>query len=76
MDAIKKKMATLREKLEASEERARKAEDELSNTHSKAEEVSFLLNFVVIDLYNLANLLLIGLLYSFKFLLLIYPSFI
>ena len=53
MDTIKKKMATFREKLEASEERARKAEDELSNTYSKVEEVSFVLIFVVIDLYNL-----------------------
>ena len=39
MDAIKKKMATLREKLEAAENRSKKAEDELSSTHLKAQEV-------------------------------------
>ena len=39
MDAIKKKMATLREKLEQAEERARKAEDELTATNQKADEV-------------------------------------
>lgn len=43
MESIKKKMAVLREKLEAAEERSRKAEDELNSTNNKAEEVSFLL---------------------------------
>lgn len=42
MDAIKKKMATLREKLEAAENRSKKAEDELSSTHLKAGEVSLM----------------------------------
>ena len=39
MDAIKKKMAALREKLEAAESRSKKAEDELQTTHQKATEV-------------------------------------
>ena len=39
MEGIKKKMALLRERLEAAEERARKAEDELHVTNGKAEEV-------------------------------------
>ena len=41
MEAIKKKMATLREKLEAAEGRSKKAEDELSLTNAKADEVYF-----------------------------------
>lgn len=44
MDSIKKKMAALREKLEAAEERARKSEDELHCTNVKADEVIFLPN--------------------------------
>ena len=39
MEGIKKKMASLREKLEAAEERSRKAHDELSSMANKAEEV-------------------------------------
>lgn len=39
MEAIKKKMTVLREKLEAAEERSRKAEDELHSMTHKAEEV-------------------------------------
>ena len=39
MEAIKRKMATLREKLEAAENRSKKAEDELQSTHLKATEV-------------------------------------
>ena len=40
MEAIKKKMANLREKLEAAEERSKKAEDDLTITNHKAEEVA------------------------------------
>ena len=40
MEGIKKKMAILREKLEAAEERSRKSEEELSATTQKADEVS------------------------------------
>lgn len=45
MEGIKKKMATLREKLEAAEERSKKAEDDLTLTNHKADEVykSFLI---------------------------------
>ena len=42
-------MAVLREKLEAAEERSRKAEDELNSTNNKAEEVSFLGTFFFSD---------------------------
>lgn len=49
MESIKKKMTVLREKLEAAEERSRKAEDELNSTNNKAEEVSFLGTFFFSD---------------------------
>ena len=39
MDAIKKKMASLREKLESAEGRSKKAEDELIATQHKSAEV-------------------------------------
>ena len=42
-------MTVLREKLEAAEERSRKAEDELNSTNNKAEEVSFLGTFFFSD---------------------------
>ena len=39
MDAIKKKMSNLRDKLDAAEERSRKAELDLMSTNQKADEV-------------------------------------
>ena len=48
MDSIKKKMAVLREKLEAAEERSRKSEEELHTSSKKATEVTITKKFWLI----------------------------